>query len=46
MQEPEKSLTRSRNLLPIVLGVGCLVLLVSLVVTLAYYSTVLRDKDA
>ncbi len=46
MQEPEKTPTKGRNLLPIALGVGCLVLLVGLVVTLAYYSTVLKDKDA
>jgi len=46
MQELEKTPTKGKNLLPIVLGIGCLVLLVGLVITLAYYSTVLKDKDA
>ncbi|MFN3268289.1 MAG: FxLYD domain-containing protein [Zestosphaera sp.] len=45
MQETEKGVLRSRNHITIVLGVVCLVLLVSLVVILAHYSVVLKDKD-
>ncbi|MEM4606719.1 MAG: hypothetical protein QXV93_00905 [Zestosphaera sp.] len=46
MQESEKTLLRSRNLFSIVLGVFCLILLVSLVIVLAHYSVVLKERDS
>ncbi len=44
-QETEKGVLRGRNHISIVLGVVYIVSLVSLVVILAHYSVVLRDKD-
>ena len=46
MQESEKGLLKNKNLFAVVMSVVCLILLVSLVAVLAYYSVVLRDKDS